>query len=116
MNAAINSDSKPTIQSSQLRKIRSIGGQMWELAAAGMIRSGSTTWWLSASSSIAADDMTYECDTSLGSPTVADCSQVEWSQLGPPSDTVTVGPDQVQFMHSSELQQQSPEWKVIQID
>ena len=113
MNAATNSDSKGAGQASQLRKIRSIGGQMWELAAAGMIRSGSTTWWLSASRSLADDEMTYECDTSLGSPAVADCSQVEWSQLGPPSDTVTVGPNNVQFMHSSESQRQSPEPNVI---
>ena len=88
--------------SGQLPKIRSIGGQMWELASTGMIRSSSTTWWLSASQSSTHDEMTYECDTALGSPAVVDCTQVEWNQLGPPSDTVRVGPGMVQFLHSSE--------------
>ena len=37
------------------------------------------------------DEMTYECDSSLGSPGLVDCSQIEYSQLGPASDTVTVG-------------------------
>ena len=87
--------------SSEMKKIRSIGGQMWELASTGMLRSSSTTWWLSASQSSAHDEMTYECDTSLGSPVVADCAQVEWNQLGPPSDTLTVGPQNVHFLHSS---------------
>ena len=35
--------------------------------------------------------MTYECDENLGAPRPVDCSQLEYSQLGAPSDTFTIG-------------------------
>ena len=37
-------------------------------------------------------DMVYTCDAKLGAPKAVDCSQLAYSGLGPPSDTVTVGP------------------------
>ena len=39
-----------------------------------------------------ASDMTYACDANLGAPSAADCTQLAYSGLGPPSDTVLVGP------------------------
>lgn len=41
--------------------------------------------WYGASATLPADDstMTYECDSSLRDPQQADCSQLQYSQLGP---------------------------------
>ena len=47
---------------------------------------------LSNAASAINDDMTYECDASLGSPSMVDCSQIEYSQLGASSDSVSLGP------------------------
>ena len=38
------------------------------------------------------DDMTYECDMSLGTPRSVDCNKLEYSQLGTGSDTIQIGP------------------------
>lgn len=62
-----------------------------------MHRGGRTTWWAGGQ---AADDMTYECDSKLGSPKVFDCTQVH-SQLGATSDSVQVGAGEVKFLSSS---------------
>ena len=49
---------------------------------------------------IAANEMSYECDASLGAPLVNDCSGIEWgNELGPDSDTISVGPAQTTFLH-----------------
>ena len=37
------------------------------------------------------DEMTYECDSSLGSPRLVDCTHIEYSQLGAGSARVSVG-------------------------
>ena len=68
-----------------------------------MQRGGSKTWLPAGSmaSMQTTYDMAYECDASLGSPPEADCSQLEWSQLGPPSDTVSVAPGVATFVHSN---------------
>lgn len=71
----------------------------WEMKTEDMSRGGTTPWWKPASD--ASDEMTYECDAGLGSPSSIDCSKIEWSQLGPPSDTVSVGPGRVTFLHSN---------------
>ena len=71
----------------------------WNMRAEGMTRGGKTPWWQPASD--ASDEMTYECDAGLGSPPSIDCSKIEWSQMGPASDTVSVGPGQVTFLHSN---------------
>ena len=44
--------------------------------------------------------MVYECDNKLGVPVSADCSQLTYSELDPPSDTVTIGPNAVKFLSS----------------
>ena len=38
------------------------------------------------------DNMDFDCDANLGIPTAADCSQLDYSQLGPLSDIVSIGP------------------------
>ena len=38
------------------------------------------------------NEMEYTCNADLGSPSEADCNQLEASQLGPPSDRVIIGP------------------------
>ena len=71
--------------------------------AASMQRGSSKTWFPAASMAAmqTAYEMAYECDGSLGNPSETDCSQLEWSQLGPPSDTVSVGPGNATFVHSN---------------
>ena len=46
-------------------------------------------------------NMEYTCDAELGAPGPADCSQVAYSQLGYPSDTVSVGPDSPKLLSIS---------------
>lgn len=48
-------------------------------------------WWHEDTPS-ELDTMEYTCDAKLGAPGSADCSQVAYSQLGYPSDSVSVGP------------------------
>ena len=74
--------------------------QMWSDVAARMGRGETVTWWQTASPSVK-DEMNYECDNSLGSPAEVDCTQIEWNQLTPTSDTLTVGPGDVTFLHSN---------------
>ena len=38
------------------------------------------------------DEMTYRCDAGLGVPSATNCSRIDYSQLGAPSDTVMIGP------------------------
>ena len=51
---------------------------------------------------LASDHMTYECDSKLGNPSNIYCSQIERSQLGPPSDTLTVAPEATTFLHQED--------------
>ncbi|MCJ1240628.1 hypothetical protein MMC14_008632 [Varicellaria rhodocarpa] len=55
----------------------------------------SHTWWgmkESGSSSAFNNNMMYACDAKLGVPSSADCSQLAYSGLGPPSDSLTISP------------------------
>lgn len=63
-----------------------------------MHRGGEEPWW----KIVAADKMTYECDSKLGSPKAIDCTQVR-SQLGATSDSVQVGAGEVRFLSSSKI-------------
>ena len=64
-----------------------------------MRRGLSTTWWqLGGLSDV---EMTYECDSDLGSPALADCTHIEWQGLGPTTDTVYFGPGAAKFFSSS---------------
>lgn len=71
----------------------------WVAQADRMKRGSMETWW-QLQPPQAPPEMTYECDANLGSPPVIDCTQIEWNQLSPPSDTLNVGPG-VTFLHSN---------------
>ena len=58
-------------------------------------------WWGDATPTSASDKVIYECDSNLGSPTVADCSKIEWNQLSPASDMLLVTPGVIEFLRSS---------------
>lgn len=72
----------------------------WSNQAAAMSHGGNTPWW-SLSVDPASDKMTYECDEDLGRPKETDCTHIEWNLLGPPSDSLTVGPGITTFLHQS---------------
>ncbi|KAL9119818.1 MAG: hypothetical protein Q9187_003625 [Circinaria calcarea] len=68
--------------------------------AVGTVRGGDRPWWQPTRRS-ASDNMIYECDAGLGSPAEVDCSQIEWHQVKPASDSLTVGPGNPTFLHSN---------------
>ena len=74
--------------------------QVWIAQASRMSRSSRSPKWYSTSSQVI-DQMNYQCDAELGTPSVTDCSKVEWEQLGPPSDTLAIGPGATTFLHSN---------------
>ena len=71
----------------------------WVTQSIAMVRGGERPWW--QWDVAASQDMAYECDARLGSPSEADCTHIEWEQLLPASDTLEVGPGLVTFLHSS---------------
>ena len=73
--------------------------EYWTRIGEGMQRGSSKTWWQLISPPPQAE-MTYQCDANLGSPPTVDCTQIEWSQLGSPSDTLSIGRG-VTFFHSN---------------
>ena len=82
-------------------KIASSRADHWLVRANRMTRGTSIVSWCLQDNKIPpsdVDEMTYECDANLGNPAVADCAQIEWSQLGHPSDSLTVGPEAT-FLH-----------------
>ena len=92
-------------EASHIQGISSVLADYWLAVAVVMERGGPKRWW-GLQPSQTSNEMTYVCDTGLGRPSVTDCTQIEWNQLGPasispPSDTVAVGPGVVQFLHSS---------------
>ena len=44
--------------------------------------------------------MSYECDASLGAPTVIDCTKLQLDQIGPLNETFEVGPGKDKFLSS----------------
>ena len=51
------------------------------------------TWWNVLMEALGPDEMEYTCNASLGSPTEVDCAKLEYSELGPSTDTVQISPD-----------------------
>ena len=76
--------------------------QLWNAKAVCMNRGGTSTPWWYFEGSQTPNQMTYECDTGLGSPTPLDCTDIEWNQLRPASETLEVGPNNVTFLTRSE--------------
>lgn len=71
----------------------------WVERADQMKRGSTETWW-QLQPPQTPPEMTYKCDANLGSPPVMACTQIEWNQLSPSSDTLNVGPG-VTFLHSN---------------
>ena len=46
--------------------------------------------------------MSYECDATLGTPGVVDCTQIQMHQMGPLNETFEVGPGKTKFLSSSQ--------------
>lgn len=73
----------------------------WDAQSIGMRRGSGQPWW-SPQNAVASNEMSYQCDAGLGSPATVDCAHIEWDQLIPLSDTLTVGPRAgVTFLHSN---------------
>ena len=69
----------------------------WYLTALGlsgnMLAGGQKPWWKyreNQDTTTQNDEMAYECDANLGAPSEIDCTRLEYSELGVPSDTVTI--------------------------
>ena len=97
LNRVVNTHNSP----GALRSEQNI--QKWADQATRMGRGETIPWWETESPTASEDEdeMNYECDANLGSPAKVDCAHIEWNQLGPPSDSVPVGPDLVTFLHSN---------------
>ena len=65
-----------------------------------MSRNQEVNWWdgFNQENPEQKTDMLYTCDSKLGAPSSVDCSQLVYSGLGPPSDTLTVGPGLDKFL------------------
>ena len=85
---------------SSISKLLRILGANWER----MTRGGPTAWYrgLTTKAPIETDEaqMAYLCDAKLGKPAQVDCSNLQYSELRPPSDTVTVGVDMPKTLRS----------------
>ncbi|MCJ1224992.1 hypothetical protein MMC12_001639 [Toensbergia leucococca] len=75
--------------------------QVWMNQAEMMTRGGVNPWYKQIFPITTTTHMTYQCDANLGAPSVVDCTQLEWSQLPPASDTLAVGPGLTTFLHSN---------------
>ena len=72
--------------------------EYWTYRSEQMQRGGTDETWWAISPPLDAS-MNYECDDGLGSPASVDCADVEWNQLSPSPDILSVGPG-VLFLHS----------------
>ena len=94
----------PNAQSSLVNNLLT-KAEVWTVRAERMRAGGKIPWWQPSTTAVTDDLMTYECDDGLGSPSEVDCTQIAWHQLDSTlSDTLTVGPEQVSFYHSSTCQ------------
>ena len=78
--------------------------RFWTARSERMSRGGTYTWWGPPAGYTSS--MAYECDSQLGAPTTVDCTHIQWDELGPPSDSITVSPGTVRFLHSSKQRKQ----------
>ena len=74
--------------------------EFWMRRASDMRAGGPSSWWKYQTDD-PSDEMEYECDRDLGAPPVNDCTHIQLDQLGPPSDSITITPGVVEFLHSS---------------
>ena len=73
---------------------------MLSLSSTEMSRGGDVSWGFAFDQNTdEKSEMSYTCDSKLGAPSSTDCSQLAYSGLGAPSDTVTVGPGSTKFLN-----------------
>ena len=81
-------------------RIRALAdANLYAIKAASMKGGDPMPWW--DKTTLPTDEMTYECDSNLGSPATRDCAHVEWDQLGASTDTMTLVSGEVKFLSSS---------------
>ena len=99
MASILGSAAQDSPLNSNVRSLQLANGWLWYNTATAMERPSSLPWWRYPVMTTP-NEMTYECDASLGNPSAADCTNIEWNQLGPPSDSLTVQPGNTKFFHS----------------
>ena len=96
----VNEAYQNALPGTTLRHHFQYGLTQFSLQSLAMRRGSSIPWWWEPASILPVDTMTYECDTKLGRPRPLDCSQLEYSQLGDLSDTITIEPGNITFINS----------------
>ena len=99
MAAILTSEARDLPTNSIAPGLLRANGRQWYNTGMAMGRPSQLPWWRYPVMTVP-DEMTYECDASLGNPTAADCTHIEWNQLGPPSDSLTVQPGNTKFLYS----------------
>ena len=92
------------LESEEYKALMDIADQLYDCSLAMCQVGASGTWWqLAFSTPIKplVDDMSYQCDAKLGNPREVDCSQLEYSQLGPLSDSISIRPGAPKILSSS---------------
>ena len=68
----------------------------WNEKSVEMERGSTTTWWSLGPPGIE-DEMVYQCDSGLGTPSASDCTAINWQQLATQSDSLRIGPETIFF-------------------
>ena len=90
-----------TLSTNPMRQILAKRSQYYVAQSMRMRTGGTVPWWSSAANPWKEDEMTYECDASLGRPKDVDCAQVEWGELGADTDVVELVPGVMKTLSSS---------------
>lgn len=85
----------------RVRRINSVIRDLNRRTQAMEVGGQSTPFWGTVRAS--QEEMSYECDATLGTPAEVDCAQVEWSELGADDDTFSIGPGITKVLSSSRL-------------
>ena len=70
---------------------------------AAMISQGPRRSWWDVVKTVSAqpEEMSYDCNANLGAPREVDCELLGYSQLGPPSDSITITPQAPRLLSSN---------------
>ena len=94
LGSALVSKSKPNDPQDQAKNKRK--EVYWVERSKVMRRGSSATWWSLGPPGIQ-DEMVYQCDAALGTPSANDCNAVNWQQLAAQSNTLRIGPETIFF-------------------
>ncbi|MCJ1236650.1 hypothetical protein MMC14_004632 [Varicellaria rhodocarpa] len=87
-------------EESALSEHYSDSATLMEEQAHRMQRGGYLPWYQLNSTTHLSSQMAYSCDVNLGSPAPVDCNRLQYSQLGPAGDTMTIGPGATKVLAS----------------